>query len=385
MWGPLPRHCTICNEAVSRLCAWNIRCNNNAPMTLSKRLVTLLLALTACRDATGTEKKPAPAQTAEARGSGSATLPRPADKPPEPDETYVPAEHKSGMSRWKDVGVYLDGKPISFMTFGELPISLQPTWVTDEVSVNKPPGCPECPDRKTSRMRYYKFTDYLKALGVDVKKVKVMHVYGPKLTDSIVVTGKDLQSKAAEHFMFRFGGLASGKAIPSTPDGFGNDRAPDKISGVMIYIDRKPPTVTREAIELDGVEQMGVPYYGEPLRGGVRIYADDKLATVIKRQDLDPKQATQTPDGELHWSLAAFLKSRGVDTSHLVEGWVIRGERRAEKLTWAELEKMTFTASSQAKGTVTLGDGKVVVGALALHSRPIKDEELPKVLDEEQW
>ena len=46
---------------------------------------------------------------------------------------------------------------------------------------------------------------------------------------------------------------------------------------------------------------------------------------------------------------------------------------------------MTFTASSQAKGSVTLGDGKVVVGALALHTRPIKDTELPKVHEEEEW
>lgn len=353
-------------------------------MTLSNRLVPLLLAIVACRDATGTEKKSAPEKTVEA-GSGSATLPRPADKPAEPDETYVPAEFKSGMARWKDVGVYVDGKPIAFMTFGELPITLKPTWVTDEVSVNKPANCPECPDRKTTQMRFYKFTDYLKALGIDIKKVKAIHVYGPKLSDSIAATGKDLQSKAAEEFMFRFGGLASGKALPHAPDGFGNDRSPDKISGVMIYIDRKPPTISQAGVILDDVEQTGVPYYGEPLRGGIRVYADDKMAAYIKRQDLDPKLATQGPDGELHWPMGVWLKSRGVDTSKLVEGWVIRGERRTEKIPWSELEKMTFTASSQAKGSVTLGDKKYVVGALALHSRPIKDEELPKVLDEEQW
>ena len=83
----------------------------------------------------------------------------------------------------------------------------------------------------------------------------------------------------------------------------------------MIYIDRKPPTITRDGIELDGVAQDGVPYYGEPVRGGVRIYLDDKLATIVKRQELDPKQAKQTPDGELHWSFADFLKSKGVDRS----------------------------------------------------------------------
>jgi hypothetical protein len=297
----------------------------------------------------------------------------------------VPAEFKSGMARWKDIGVYVDGKPTAFLTFGELPITLKPVWVKDEVSINKPPGCPECPDRKVSQQRFYRFNDYLKALGIDIKKVKAIHVYGPKLTDTIAATGQDLQSKAADEFMFRFGGLTSGKAIPHSADGFGNDKSPDKISSVMIYIERKPPTVTRDGIELDGVEQNGVPYYGEPLRGGVRIYADDKLAAIIKRQELDPKQATQTPDGELHWNFGQFLKARGVDTSKLVEGWVIRNERREERIPWADLEKMTFTASSQAKGNVTLGDKKIEVNALALHSRHVTDDELPKIGPDEQW
>ena len=366
---------------------------------ISSRLFALsLLAVIGCRDATGKDPAPSPAPApapvaAPADASEPATPPtnaalekkKDASKGDQQDEEWTPAEFKQGMSRWKDVGVYVDGKPVSFLTFGELPITLQPTWVKDKVSQNKPADCPECPAWKWSQQRFYKFTDYLKALGIPLAKIKVMHVYGPKLSQSVVATGRDLQSKLADKFMFRFGTDVGGKPTPWVPEGFGNGKTPDKISGVMIYIDRKAPTVTREGIELDGVEQTGVPYYGEPLRGGVRVYLDDKLAAIVKRQELDPKAATKGADGELHWNFGQFLASKGVDSSKLVEGWVIRDERRAEKLPWSDLQKIEFSASSQAKGGILLGDTKIRANAIALHTRPIKDSELPKILPEEEW
>jgi hypothetical protein len=362
------------------------------------RLLLLALAVAACRDAKGGKQEIAPAPYAGSAVAltGSAAgvdaglfIPqqKPPDSPPNSNPDYTPAEFKSGMSRWKDIGVYLDGKPIGFVDFGELPITLKPTWVKDKVSDNKPPGCPieKCPGWKWSQMRFYKFTDYLKALGVDIKRVKMMHVYGPKFSQTIAVTSKDLQSKAADDFMFRFGALVGGKAIPHVPPNFGNGKQPDKINGVMIYIDRKPPTITRDGIELDGVPQDGVPYYGEPARGGVRVYLDDKLATIVKRQELDPKQAQQTPDGELHWSFADFLKSKGVDTSKIVEGWVIRDERRKEKIAWSDLSKMRFTAGAQAKGGILLGEGEGIrANAVALHTREIKPDELPVIQPDEE-
>ena len=115
--------------------------------------------------------------------------------------------------------------------------------------------------------------------------------------------------------MFRFGGLVGGKAMPHAPDDFGNGETPDKISGVMIYIDRKPPTVTREGIELDGVDQTGVPYYGEPLRGGIRVYLDDKLAAIIKRAGARSESGDANARRRAALELRAFLKSHGVDTT----------------------------------------------------------------------
>src|SRR5258708_4420973 len=70
---------------------------------------------------------------------------------------YVPAEFKQGMSRWKDTGVYVDGKPVGFLTFGELPIACKPTWLKDKVSAEKRPGTDD-PGWRWAKQRVYKFT-----------------------------------------------------------------------------------------------------------------------------------------------------------------------------------------------------------------------------------
>lgn len=320
---------------------------------------------------------PVPAGSGSATGSGGSA---------ESANDYVPAEFKAGMSRWKDTGVYLDGKPIGFIQFGELPVALKPTWIKDKVSVDKPADCPieKCPGWKWSRHRTYKFTDYLKAIGVDIPSIKMLHVYGPKLSETIAVTGRDLMSKAAADFSFRFGALVSGKTIPHVPPNFGNGRSPDKMTSVMIYITKKPPIITRDGIELDGVPQIGVPYYGEPLRGGVRIYLDDHLVAIIKRQELDTKKATQRGDGELYWSFADFLRGNAVDTGKVVEGWIIRDDRRAEPISWSDLSKMEFSAGSKARGGVLLGDKALRANAIALHTRHISKDELPVIDPEEE-
>jgi hypothetical protein len=354
----------------------------------SSRLIVLVFALAACKDATGNESKPQPKVTAPPTpavqaGSGSDSDVGSA-KQGINSEDYVPAEFKNGMARYKDTGVYLDGKPIGFLNFDELPISLKPTWVKDKVSQNKPPGCPECPAWKWGEQRYYKFTDYLKAIGVDVHAIKMLHVLGPKPSETVAVTGAELLSAKADDFSFHFGAEIAGKPIPHTPHGFGNNRHPDKINGVMIYITRKPPTVTREGLELDGAPIDGIPYYGEPLRGGVRVYLDDKLAAIVKRQDLDAKKATKTADGELHWKVGEFLTSNGVDTAKIVEGWVVRDFRRKENIPWSELQNMTFSAGDKAHGEILLGDKNIQVHVLALHTRALKPDDLPQIRPEEE-
>ncbi len=339
----------------------------------------VMLAVFACRSDKH-EPTPAPALTPTtttadasiALGSGSTS-----------EDSYVPAEFKSGMSRFKDVAVYLDGKPIGFLSFGELPITLKPTWVKHKINIEKKLECKECPIWAWDEQRYYRFTDYLRAIGVDPRTVRQIHVQGPKTTNTIVATGRQLMEPKADEFMFFFGLHIRGKPIPHVPLNFGNGLDPDKITAVMVYVNKTPPTFDHGGYVLDGRPIDGVPYFGEPVRGGVRVYLDDKLATIIKRQDLDAKLASMGSDSELSWSLWGFFKSRGVDTSKVVEGWVIRDDMRQEKFPAAELATMTFEAPSKSgksqSGAVLLGDQKVVANVIALHTRAIKPDELPVI------
>jgi len=355
-----------------------------------------LVGLVGCGDAKGQQEpaklepaKVVPSMSAQPdpdeAGSGSAKPVGKKDdlKGDQQDSEWVPAEFKKGMARWKDTGIYVDGKPIGFLTWGELPIGLQPTWVKDKVSDNKRPGTND-PGWKWSRQRFYKFNDYLKAVGVDVRQVNQIQIYGPKMSQTFIASGKQLVSPLGEKLMFRFGTNTGGKPIPAAPGELGNGKVGDKISAVMVYIKKKPPILIRnEGLELDGVPQLGVPYYGEPIRGGIRIYLDDKLAAIIKRQELDPKKATKGADGDLYYNLSDVFSAQGVDTKKVVEAWVIRDERRREKFPAADLATMKFSASSQAKGGVFLTDKKIRANAIALHTRPIKPEEIQQPTEDD--
>ncbi len=321
--------------------------------------------------------------------STPAPSPQPAVAAPAPDaappsalkgddydkDEYIPAEFKTGADRWRDTGIYVDGRFVGLLSWAELPLALQPVWVKVKASAPKRYGTSDTGWR-WAKERRYRFTELLEALGLDLAKVKEIHVYGPKYTDTVVATGKDLRSKAAADFMFRFGGGVSGKAIPVVPERFGNGRSPDKISSVMIYVEKQPPVLERNVgFFLDGELQEGVPYFGTPLRGGVRVYMDDRLVAYIKRQDLPEPQRTQ--DGEPQWKLFDYLRSRGVSVDSVVEGWVVRQEKWQEKLTREELEAAWFQASAQAKGHIEVGEGKAKAQSLILRSRPVAMAEVP--------
>lgn len=357
-------------------------------MDTMRLIAVSLLLVGACKGDEKTEQQPT-LRSAAVAPSLNAAAPAPVDryadiekkkkdakKGDKADDEWVPAEHKTGAARWKDTGVYLDGKPIGFLTYGELPIGLKPTWVKDKVSANKRAGTKDLGWR-WAQQRRYRFTDYIVAMGIDLKKVKELHVYGPRFSNSIVANTADLLSPKAQEFYFRFGSNTAGKAIPQVPDDFAGGHPSDKIASVMIYSEKKPPTLTPEGFELDGRPVENVPYYGEPIRGGIHIYLDNRLVTIIKRQELDPKKATKAANGELTWKLDEFLSSSGVDPSKVAEMWVVRDERRAEKFAGADITGMSFQASAQAKGGVLLTDKLIRANVIALHTKPVAPEAMP--------
>jgi hypothetical protein len=345
-------------------------------------LCALAAAASACgnRDSHGatTKKEPAAATGAAA---ASATPPAPIPDEIVDKDEYVPAEFKSGADRWRDTGVYVDGKFVGLLAWAELPLALPIHWEQVKASAPKRYGTSDTGWRWAKERRYL-FTDYLRALGLDLATIKEVHVYGPKFSETIVVTGKDLRSKKAEGFQFRFGGMVTGKAIPVVPDDFGNGRSPDKISSVMIYVEKKPPVLERNVgLVLDGEVQEGVPYFGTPLRGGVRVYLDDRLVAYIKRQDLPA--TGKNAAGEPEWPLFGYLRSRGVNLDTVAEGWLVRQEKWQEKLTRAELETIGFTAGAQAKGHLELGPTKMKAQSIILRSQPVSAAQVPSPDPEE--
>jgi hypothetical protein len=347
-------------------------------MMIRLTLVALLPIAIACSSEDELAKTPPAPSPVVANGSGSAGSASAISDDDDDKEPYIPAEHKSGADRWREVGIYVDGKPVGVLAWAELPLALQPVWLKVKASAPKRANTDDT-GWKWAKERRYRFNELFRALGIDTKKVKEVHVYGPRFSESIVVTGKDLQTKAADGFMFRFGGMVAGKPIPVVPDNFGNGKTPDKISNVSIYITKKPPVLEwNVGFVLDGEVQKGVPYFGDPMRGGVRVYFDDKLGAYIKRQDLPSSSATKSPDGELHWKLFDVIAAQGVPVDKIVEGWVIRDEKRNERLTRDELASLTFEASSQAKGQILLGDKKIPASSIALHSKPVDPASLPQ-------
>ncbi len=368
--------------------------------------IVVVFAGASCKDATG---KQGSASTTGSAGSAVKVVAADAPKGPQAMETtydkmqadkldrqaeadakkagneeWVPAEHKAGASRWKDVGVYVDGKPMGFLTFGELPIALKPVWVQDKVSAEKRPGT-EDPGWRWAKQRFYRFDQYLAAIGIDVKSIKELHVYGPKFAETNISTGKDLLSAKAKEFKFRFGGNVYGKPIAHVPRGFGNGRSADKIASVMVYIKKKPPKIVHNVgLELDGEIQNGVPYYGEPIRGGVRVYMDDKLIAIVKRQELDAAKAIKSPTGELTWKLADVLAAQGAMPKNVTEIWAVRDQKREDKFPGADLATLTFAANSQAKGGLLLGDKQIRANTIAMHSRALKPDELPVVTPDDE-
>jgi hypothetical protein len=201
-----------------------------------------------------------------------------------------------------------------------------------------------------------------------------------------IVSGDELRSPKGRGFLFRFGGGVGGKAIPVLPGRFGNRIKPDKIAAVMIYVTKKPPQLLREeGLSFDGVHAIdGIPYYGDPLRGGVRVYQDDRLVLQIKRPLLRQTAPVAGSEAEPRWQLWNLLEARGVDTSRIAEGWVIRDERRRERLTREQLRSLTFTAGERGQSRILLGDEHIPASALALHARPLLPAELPQLLPSEQ-
>jgi hypothetical protein len=200
----------------------------------------------------------------------------------------------------------------------------------------------------------YRVVDYLRALGVPLDRVTEVHIHGAKDT-AIVLTRSDLLHHA-DDILFKFASDTSGKPIPIVRN-IEAGTSFDDLNALTIYMARTPPHLTAaQTLELDGHEIHGIPYHGEPLREGVRVYVDDRLATVLKRNQLTSAD---------HWQLADVLARQGIETKRVARAELIHDEERTVTLPWGDLD-LAFNAG--ASGEIVIANQPA--NAVALYTKP---------------
>ena len=254
---------------------------------------------------------------------------------------------------------------------------------------NKPPGCPtRCPGWKWAQQRFYKFTDYLKALGVDLHKVKEIHVYGPKLSQTIVVDRRRICCRqAADEFMFRFGGRRRRQADPA--------RAAELRQRQAARQDQRRDDLHRQEAADDHARRHRARR--RPIRSACRTTASRcaaacaSISTTSSPRSSSARSSTRRrrrrrADGELALELRRRSSQRnGVDTSKVVEGWVIRDERRTEKIPWAELveDDVLRELAGQGRRAARRQEARARTRSRCTRAR-IKPDELPVIQPDEE-
>ncbi len=296
-----------------------------------------------------------------------AAIPAPSSAPAG-DPDWVPNEYRGNEQKWKDPIVYVDGKPVGALWFGELPRAVEIL----------PVGHMEEADGRTFyEIHTYeiRIADYLRAVGVPLGQIREVHFYGGG-EHVAVVSGRELR-RLKDRFTIGYGDDRGGKIKWTPPDDLQTNTSFDLVTGVAVYVKKRPPQVKDDAVILDGDYTDLVPYYGEPLRGGVRVYIDDKLATTIKRRLLtDKDELAKMAGNELRWDLRAFLQHEKVPVKKLAAVEVIYDERREQRFGPEALEKLYFVANPQKKGEVLLGDERIPAEAIALYTRPLPKQPL---------
>lgn len=203
--------------------------------------------------------------------------------------------------RFGEASVYVDGALRGVLRQPELP----PTYSGKVLDL--------ADGYKTTR---YPFSTYARALGLDPKRVRALHLYGGS---RVVVVPRSELDRYGERLTFSFVQGDRGKPRVHWPGMklYVNSTI-DMLSNVAFYVDKEPPVLddNGELVMPDGklVGVGKVPYAPEEQGNGTRVYVDGKLVGVVKRKRLTPDlEVSPGKDGVAHYSLAKFAKTLGVD------------------------------------------------------------------------
>ncbi len=202
--------------------------------------------------------------------------------------------------RFGEAVTYVDGKCVGVIRITELPTSLRShTYdLGDGYKRTK-----------------YGFLEYARALGLDTKRVKAMHLYGGA---RVVVVDRAELDRIGEKIMFSFTQGDRGKPRVYWPSVKLNvNTTIEMLSNVIFYIEKAPPVLAADGSlkypDGDPVEEK-VPYADQEQGNGTRVYVDGSLVGTVKRKKLGSDIASaSSPD---KFSLLAYATKLNPDVKN---------------------------------------------------------------------
>jgi hypothetical protein len=236
--------------------------------------------------------------------------------------------------------------PIAVVAYGELPAWLptRPATLNDGRVVNR-----------------FRFAEYLRALGVPVGRVQAVHLYGGRGRVGIL-PGAELR-RLKDRLLFSFTRGDQGKMRMHWNGDVGVSDSIDKVQAVAVYVRRRPPRWDRgkwSLVDDEGVAFEGIPYAESPLKGGVRIYLDGRIAHVFKRKRIFERKIAPARmiDGAPAFGMFAYLDEMGVGARPVVAMELLDENRVALRLDGSSLrnqrETIELSAPPQSSGRIVV-------------------------------
>lgn len=336
--------------------------------TRTAALLGVLLAA-GCKSSASSGGEPSKVTKTEVVTAIDAGPPGPDAKP---DPTKLNTDHGDkwqdedslgAMAMFKEAWVYVDGQPVGVLRESELP-PIPKVWVDQIEELDFKKGDPG-PHQRIYQTRRWRLSDYLEEIGVPLKKVKLVMLHGGRGTvfisgDDFRKTKDDLQFDLIGNDNLKLRFYLPGALRPKLNTSF------DRYAAVSIVVD-KPVPVTNEYndVVLDGVVMEGIPFYGQPLRGGIRVYLDGRLAVIIKRNSLGDEG--RVAPGKDEWNVQQLIEARGIELAKIGAIDMLDPVQRVTRIDGAELPSLTFSAATQASGAMRLSNGQLT-NALMLWS-----------------
>lgn len=238
--------------------------------------------------------------------------------------------------RMGDCAVYVDGKSLAVMRFLEMPSSMKP------ITRTLPNGY---------EITRYGMASYLKALGIDLAKVKGAHFYGGRRVG--LVAGDELR-ELGDKLQFSFTQKDHGKPRIHRAHGMKATLSIDMLTGVVVYVDKEPPALDDDngasvLIYPNGQKVKGVPYADEEQGNGTRVYVDGALKATLKRKTLPNAALLSTDDAHPRFSLPLYLASMGVVTKNAKAIDFVAGDTVVARNTGVSDFAFSLPAKSQGK------------------------------------